>query len=299
MISGVKWMFRCRSPGASSIAPPYYDGSMSGSVLSELTEPLRAAVSAAGGDGEPVRLDRPADAAHGDYASAVALALAKPLRAAPRQIAERIVEQLQSPWVEGVEIAGPGFINLRLQPGWYGHVVERVLDEGVRFGAGAAAHPQRLQVEFVSGNPTGPVTVGSARNAAYGDSLARLFAFAGHEVEREYYFNDAGRQIDLFGASLRARARGEEPPEHGYMGEYVPELAARLDVDPDAPVQEWSRAGTDAMMAEIRRTLERFRVHFDSWFLERSLYEDGSVDRVIERLRQSGHVYEQDGALWL
>ena len=152
---------------------------MSGSVLSELAEPLRAAVSAAGGDGEPVRLDRPADAAHGDYASAVALALAKPMKAAPRQIAERIVEQLQSPWIEGAEIAGPGFINLRLQPGWYGHVVERVLDEGARFGAGAAARPQRLQVEFVSGNPTGPVTVGSARNAAYGDSLARLFSFAG------------------------------------------------------------------------------------------------------------------------
>src|SRR6478672_4633486 len=133
MISGVKWMFRCRSAGASSIAPPYYDGLMSGSVLQELAQPLQAAVAAAGGEAEPVRLDRPADASHGDYASAVALALAKPMKAAPRQIAERIVEQLHSPWIEGAEVAGPGFINLRLQPGWYGHVVERVLDEGVRF----------------------------------------------------------------------------------------------------------------------------------------------------------------------
>jgi arginyl-tRNA synthetase len=272
---------------------------MSGSVLSELAEPLRAAVSAAGGDGEPVRLDRPADAAHGDYASAVALALAKPMKTAPRQIAERIVEQLQSPWIEGAEIAGPGFINLRLQPGWYGHVVERVLDDGARFGAGAAASPQRLQVEFVSGNPTGPVTVGSARNAAYGDSLARLFSFAGHQVEREYYFNDAGRQVDLFGESLRARGRGEEVPEDGYRGEYVAGIAAQLGLDPDAPLEQWTRAGSELMMAQIRATLERFRVHFDSWFLERSLYEDGSVERAIERVRAAGHTYERDGALWL
>ena len=142
------------------------------------------------------------------------------------------MERLESPWIEGAEIAGPGFINLRLQPGWYGHVVERVLDEGARFGAGAAAHPQRMQVEFVSGNPTGPVTVGSARNAAYGDSLARLFSFAGHEVEREYYFNDAGRQVELFGASLRARGRGEEVPEDGYQGEYVAEIAAAARARP-------------------------------------------------------------------
>src|SRR5690242_16021608 len=171
MISGVKWMLRCRSGVASSIAPPYYDGSMSGSVLQELAGPLEAAVSAAGGDREPVRLDRPSDVAHGDYASAVALALAKPLKAPPRQIAERIVAGIDSPWIGSAEVAGPGFINLRLQPAWYGHVVNRVLDEGDRFGSGAANRRQRMQVEFVSGNPTGPVTVGSARNAAYGDAL--------------------------------------------------------------------------------------------------------------------------------
>src|SRR5262249_34747988 len=155
-------------------------------------------------DGEPVRLDRPGDASFGDYGSAVALALAKPLKAPPRQIAERIGEPRDSPWIARAANARPGLIT---QPGQTGRdlpVVGRVLDEGDRFGAGAAARPQRLQVEFVSGNPTGPVTVGSARNAAYGDSLARLFSFAGHDVEREYYFNDAGRQIELFGESLRA-----------------------------------------------------------------------------------------------
>src|SRR5262245_17190103 len=234
MISGVKWMFRWRSGCASSISPPYYDGSVSGSVLEELAGPIAAAVAAAGGDGEPVRLDRPADPAHGDYASAVALALARPLKAAPRQIAERIVEGIDSPWIEDAEIAGPGFINLRLRPSWYGHVVARVLAEGDGYGTGAATARRRVQVEFVSGNPTGPVTVGTARNAAYGDALARLFAFAGHEVEREYYFNDAGRQVELFGASLQARARGQEPPEDGYQGEYVGELAASLELDADA-----------------------------------------------------------------
>jgi arginyl-tRNA synthetase len=277
----------------------HYDGWMSGSVLEELAAPLRAAVAAAGGEDRPLQLDRPADPSLGDYASAVALTLAKPLASAPRSIAERIVEGLESPWIDAAEIAGPGFINLRLRPSWYGHVVGRVLAEGAGYGAGAAAHPQRLQVEFVSGNPTGPMTVATARNAAYGDSLARLFKFAGHSVEREYYFNDTGRQIELFGASLRARARGEEPPEDGYQGDYVTEIARSLGLPPDAPVEQWARAGTDAMMERIRNTLTRFRVVFDSWFLERSLHEDGTVQQAIERVRAAGHVYERDGAVWL
>src|SRR3954454_9695285 len=235
---------------------------MSGSVIAELAEPLSEAVAALGGDGAPVRLERAADPTHGDYASAVAMSLAKPLRSAPREIAGRIVEQLDSPWVEGAEIAGPGFINLRLAPSWYGHVVSRILADGTRYGAGAIAEPKRIQVEFVSGNPTGPVTVGAARNAAYGDSLSRLFAFAGNEVSREYYFNDAGRQVDLFGASLQARARGEHVPEDGYQGEYVAEIAAELGLHAEAPVEDWTRAGTEAMMTRIRTTLDRFRIEF-------------------------------------
>jgi len=269
------------------------------SPLTELAAPLARAVHAVGGDGVAVRLERPADAAHGDYASAVALSLARPLRAAPRDIAGRILEQVDSPWIAAAEVAGPGFINLRVAPAFHRHVVDRVLAEGDRYGAGAAAAPQRVQVEYVSGNPTGPVTASTARNAAYGDSLARLFAFAGHAVEREYYFNDAGRQMDLFGASLRARARGEELPEGGYQGAYIGELAASLGLPADAPAEEWRRRGVEAMVEDIQRTLGRFRCRFDGWFLERSLYEDGSVERAVERVKAAGHAYEQDGALWL
>ena len=199
------------------------------------------------------------------------------------------MERLDSPWIGSAEIAGPGFINLRVQPAWYGHVVGRVLDEGDRFGAGAAASPQRMQVEFVSGNPTGPVTVGSARNAAYGDSLARLFAFAGHDVEREYYFNDAGRQIELFGASLRARALGEEPPEDGYQGEYVAELAGRAGPRPGRDARGVDAGRHRADDGRIRATLERFRVALRLLVPRaRRCTSDGSVDRAIERVRASG-----------
>ena len=272
---------------------------MNRSPVTELAEPLEHAVAELGGDGVPVRLERPADAAHGDYASAVALALARPLRSAPREIAARIGDRLSSPWIEAVEIAGPGFINLRVAPAFHRHVVERVLAEGAGYGAGAVARPLRLQVEYVSGNPTGPVTAATARNAAYGDSLARLFAFAGHRVEREYYFNDAGRQMELFGLSLRAAARGEDVPEDGYQGAYIKEIADSLDLDRDAPADAWREAGVASMMADIQRTLSRFRASFDVWFREGSLYEDGSVERAIERVRKGGHVFELDGATWL
>jgi arginyl-tRNA synthetase len=269
------------------------------SPLTQLAAPLAQAVDAVSGDGVAVRLERPSDPAHGDYASAVALSLARPLKAAPRDIAGRILERVESPWIAAAEVAGPGFINLRVTPAFHRHVVERVLAEGDRYGAGTAARRQRIQVEYVSGNPTGPVTASTARNAAYGDSLARLLQFAGHDVEREYYFNDAGRQMDLFGASLRARARGEPVPEGGYQGAYVGDLAAELGVSPDADADEWRRVGAAAMVEDIKRTLTRFRARFDSWFLERSLYEDGSVERAVARVKAAGHAYEQDAALWL
>jgi arginyl-tRNA synthetase len=272
---------------------------MSASPVEELAAAVQRAVAVVGGDGARVRLDRPSDPGHGDYATAVALQLAKPLRAAPRDIADRIAAAVDSDQIAAIDVAGPGFLNLRVSPVWQRHAVERVLAEGARYGSGAAADPQRIQVEYVSGNPTGPVTVATARNAAYGDSLARLFEFAGHEVAREYYFNDAGRQVDLFGESLRARARGEEPPEDGYRGAYVGEVAAQLPLDPDAPVEEWARAGTDAMIARIRATLARFRCSFDTWFLERSLYESGAVARAFECVRAGGWVGEHDGAVWL
>ena len=272
---------------------------MSRSAVQELAGPVEAAIAEVGGDGVEARLERPADPAHGDYATAAALQLAKPLRSAPRQIAEKIAERIDSPFIASAEVAGPGFVNLRATPAWYRHVVQTALDRGRRFGAGAAAHPQKIQVEYVSGNPTGPVTASTARNAAYGDSLARLFEFAGHEVQREYYFNDAGRQMDLFGASLRARARGEDVPEDGYRGAYIEDIARDIGLDPDAPADEWRARGVEMMVDDIKRTLARFRAGFDRWFLERSLYEDGSVERAIEAVRSSGHTYEKDGALWL
>jgi arginyl-tRNA synthetase len=272
---------------------------MSASPVDELAAAVQRAVAAVGGDGAPVRLDRPSDPEHGDYATAVALQLAKPLRAAPRDIAGRIAAEVASDHIAAIDVAGPGFLNLRVSAAWHRHAVERVLAHGRRYGSGAAEAPQRVQVEYVSGNPTGPVTVATARNAAYGDSLARLFEFAGHDVGREYYFNDAGRQIELFGESLRARAHGAEPPQDGYQGEYVTELVGELGLDPDAPVADWSRAGTDAMIARIRATLARFRCSFDTWFLERSLYESGAVRDAIERVRAGGWVDEHDGAVWL
>ena len=272
---------------------------MSASAVDDLARPVEAAIAEVGGDGVPARLERPADPTHGDYATAAALQLARPLRTAPRDIAARIVERIDSPYIASAEVAGPGFVNLRATPAWYRHVVRRVLELGPRYGAGAAAPPHRVPVEYVSGNPTGPVTASTARNAAYGDSLARLFAFAGHQVEREYYFNDAGRQMDLFGASLRARARGEDLPEGGYQGAYIADIAAGLGLGPDAPADEWRRQGAAAMIEDIKRTLGRFRASFDNWFLERSLYEDGSVDRAIDAVRAGGHTYEREGALWL
>ncbi len=272
---------------------------MPSTPLTELSDAVSQAVAAVGGEAGEVKLERPADPTHGDYATAVAMGLARTLRASPRDIAAKIAEQLSSPLISSVEVAGPGFINIRVSPEWYRRVVDGVLAQGARFGAGATPQPRRIQVEYVSGNPTGPVTAATARNAAYGDSLARLFAFAGHTVEREYYFNDAGRQMDLFGASLKARAQGEEPPEGGYQGEYVKEIADRLDLAPDAPADAWREHGVEVMIAEIKQTLERFRATFDTWFLERSLYEDGSVDRAIARLKEGGYTYEHEGALWL
>jgi arginyl-tRNA synthetase len=264
---------------------------MSASAVDELATAVARAVAAVGGDGVPVRLDRPADPGHGDYATAVALQLAKPLRSAPRDIAARIAAAIESDHLAAVDVAGPGFLNLRVSAAWYRDAVQRILSDGPRYGSGTAATPQRIQVEYVSGNPTGPVTVATARNAAYGDSLARLFEFAGHDVGREYYFNDAGRQIDLFGESLRARAQGAEPPADGYQGEYVAAIAAEAGLDPQADAAAWARAGTDVMMAHIRATLARFRCSFDNWFLERSLYESGAVQRAMDRVRAGGHVY--------
>jgi arginyl-tRNA synthetase len=231
--------------------------------------------------GVPVALERPADAGHGDYATNVALRLAAPKQRSPREVAEEIADQVvRGGLAERAEAAGPGFVNLWLPDAWIGAAVDEVAVAGTSFGSGSASAPERIQVEMVSANPTGPVTVASARNAAYGDSVARLLAFAGHEIEREYYFNDAGAQMDRFRESVEAARRGEEPPADGYRGDYVDELAA-LQGDP-VPV----------MLERIERTLERFRIHFDTW--ERQSAVELEVPEAIALL----DTFEEDGALW-
>ncbi|HSI97726.1 MAG TPA: arginine--tRNA ligase, partial [Gaiellaceae bacterium] len=231
--------------------------------------------------GSPLELTRPADAAHGDYATNVALRLAPSAGRPPRELAAEISsEVLRLGLAESAEPAGPGFVNLRLPDVWFVEAVREIVSAGDSFGGESAASAERVQVEMVSANPTGPLTVAHGRNGAYGDAVARLLAFAGHDVEREYYYNDAGAQMERFYASVEAVRRGEDPPEDGYAGEYVRELA----VLPGDPVP--------AMLERIEATLERFRIHFDTW--ERQSEVEADVPEAVALL----DTYEAEGAVW-
>ena len=231
--------------------------------------------------GRGVVLERPADPTHGDYATNAALRLAGTLRQPPRELAATLAEEAAAlPDVERAEVAGPGFVNLFLGDAWFVDALAAILEAGDGFGGGWAQPQQRMQVEMVSANPTGPVVVSAARNAAYGDSIARLLAFGGHGVEREYYYNDAGLQMDRFRASVDAARRGEEPPEDGYRGAYVAELAT-VEGDPVARMRE-----------QIEATLERFRVHFDTWANQSEM--ETRVAALLPRL----DTYEADGTVW-
>jgi arginyl-tRNA synthetase len=235
----------------------------------------------AGLAGAPVELERPSDPAHGDYATPVALTLAPTRKRAPRELAEEIAgAAVASGHVEAAEAAGPGFVNLHVSDTWVAGAVASILEAGDAFGSGSAEARERIQVELVSANPTGPLTVAHARNGAYGDSVARLLAFAGHEVEREYYYNDAGAQMERFYASVDAIRRGEEPPEDGYRGEYMVELAA-LSGDP-----------VPQMLEQIEATLERFRVGIDTWTRETEV--EAEIPEAIALL----DTYEADDAVW-
>ena len=228
--------------------------------------------------GAPVELERPGNPEFGDYATNVAMRLAGERRAAPRELAEEITARaVELERVERAEVAGPGFVNLFLKPSWFGEALAEI---DADYGGAAAETPERVQVELVSANPTGPLTVGSARNAAYGDSVARLLAFAGDEVEREYYFNDVGRQIDLFRESVEARRRGEEPPDEGYTADYVREIAA----EPGDPVEH--------MVKVIEDELLEFRVPVDTWVRERD------IDLEIPDVLPLVDTYEAEGTLW-
>jgi arginyl-tRNA synthetase len=274
---------------------------------------LRGAVEGAARDlrdgerTEPVpSLERPPKAELGDYSSNAAMLLAGPLAENPRAVAERLRERLEAdadlaPTLERVEVAGPGFVNLYLADEWYARALAALLEAGEELGPAPTEAPEKVLVEFVSANPTGPLHVGGGRHAAYGDALVRLLEAVGHEVEREYYVNDAGSQVTTFAASIAARMRGEEPPEGGYTGDYVKDIAARLaaeGVDP-GDGEELGTRGVAIVLDMVRATLERFGVRFDTFFSERDLYRRGEVDEVLAELDKRGHTYHSEDALWL
>ena len=276
----------------------------------ELEQALAAAVAAVvpAHAKTTVVVERPKQAAHGDYASNVALALAKQAKRNPRELASELVAALPaSPRVASVEIAGAGFINATLTPAARQSIVKRVLTEGAAFGKARAQASERVMVEFVSANPTGPLHVGHGRQAALGDAIANLLAWQGHAVSREYYYNDAGQQIENLAVSVRARAKeilGESVafPEDGYHGEYIREIAQRylLDIGNDLSDIEVIRKFAVAMLRkEQDLDLSAFGVKFDCYYLESSLYTDGRVDATVQRLLASGKTYEHEGALWL
>jgi len=255
-------------------------------------------------------VERPRDAAHGDYATTAALALAKAAKRNPRELAKALAESLQSTLPELVassEVAGPGFINLRLTPAARQQVVHAVLRGGADYGRADARAGERVVVEFVSANPTGPLHVGHGRQAALGDAIANVLEWQGASVSREYYYNDAGQQIENLAVSVRARAReilGEsgDLPEDGYRGEYIRELAQRYvdEVGNDlSDVERIRRFAVDELRKEQDRDLSAFGVRFDRYYLESSLYADGRVDKTVAHLREAGVTYEHEGALWL
>ncbi len=277
------------------------------SPLDDLNASLSAAVAALAG-GQPVsaqlQLERPKQPEHGDFATNAALAVAKELGVQPRQFAEQLSEELGrqlGPTLVSAEVAGPGFVNLVLSDEWYGDAVDAVIAAGDQWGGAVADPPLQINVEFVSANPTGPVHVGGTRNAVYGDALARLFSFVGHKVHREYYVNDAGSQIRALGVSVQARARGEEPPEDGYQGEYIIALAADIPGAGDLPVDEVARLAVELMVAEAERSLARLRVVFDDWFHETTLHagSPSPVAKALAILDSDGRTYTSDEALWL
>jgi arginyl-tRNA synthetase len=279
-----------------------------------LGEGLRSAAPALGLDGDlpTPALEAPRQKEHGDFATNIALAVAKRAGKTPREVAEALVDALPSaPFVERVEVAGPGFINIWTTDEWLHEVVRTIVADGNAYGR-AAPTGSRVQVEFVSANPTGPLHVGQARNAVLGDAVARLLDAAGYAVEREYYFNDSGGQMDRFGASvealyLQALGREAEVPEDGYQGEYVTEYALDIlreqgDALADLPAEErfvrLRAEGARRAMDGIRSTMARFGVLFDSFVSETSLEEAGEIAEAIDRLRASGTIYEAEGAVW-
>ncbi len=261
-------------------------------------------------DGVPatVTIERPRNRDHGDYATNVALQLAKKAGTNPRALAELLASRLGAiPGVAKVDVAGPGFLNITLAAGAQGELARTIVEAGVDYGTNDTMAGERVNLEFVSANPTGPIHLGGARWAAVGDALGRLFTACGADVTREYYFNDHGTQVDRFAHSLHNAALGKPAPEDGYGGEYISEIAERvmaanpgvLELPEDEAREVFRREGVELMFTEIKQKLHEFGVDFDVYFHEDSLHTSGAVQRAVERLRELGHIYEKDGAIWL
>jgi arginyl-tRNA synthetase len=281
----------------------------------DLAEAIRVVVAALVEEGvitgqapAEITLERPRVKEHGDYSTPVALTLAKQAGRPPREIADLICARLTlTPGVENAQVAGPGFINLRVEAGALGELARLIVDKGAEYGRGDALAGTRINVEFISANPTGPLHLGHTRWAAVGDAIARVLAAAGAEVAREFYINDRGVQMDRFGASVMAAAHGKPAPEDGYHGGYITDLAAQIVAEVpgirDLPEGEQLIAFREEAYArqltQQQRVLALFGTVFDVWYSERSLHESGAVERGMARLREQGHVFELDGAIWL
>ncbi len=261
-------------------------------------------------DGLPaaVTVERPRQREHGDYATNVALQLAKKAGTNPREFAELVATKLrEAEGIAGVQLAGPGFLNITVEAAAQGALAAEIVAAGAAYGSSTTFAGEKINLEFVSANPTGPIHLGGTRWAAVGDALGRIFTFSGAEVTREYYFNDHGAQIDRFARSLLASARGLDVPKDGYGGQYIHDIAATIKAQRpdaidlvDADAQEVFRAlGVEMMFSEIKQSLHDFGVDFDVYFHENNLHESGAVDRAVKRLTEMGNTYEADGALWL
>jgi arginyl-tRNA synthetase len=265
-------------------------------------------ITVEGGLPRELKVERPKNPEHGDYATNVAMQLGKRAGLNPRQFAELLAAKLRDDEaITAVEIAGPGFINLRVAADAQGKVAQSILDAGPKYGTSDSLQGRTVNVEFISANPTGPLHLGHTRWAAVGDALARVLSAAGASVTREFYINDRGNQMDKFGASLKAAAHGEPIPEDGYHGEYILDLAKQIvaevpgitELPDDEQVIAFREAGYERQLKEQQSQLEHFRTKFDVWFSERSLHEQDGVGHAIQKLREQGHLYEADDALWM
>jgi arginyl-tRNA synthetase len=279
------------------------------SLTDQLSADVQAAVTrafaAAGFTGQvpaTITLERPKNRDHGDYATSIALQLAKEAGKSPREVAEVLLPEIAKiVGVSAVDIAGPGFINITLNRATQAELVRTILTNKKEYGRGKALHGVAINLEFISANPTGPLHLGHTRWAAVGDALGRVLSAAGAAVTREFYINDRGRQMDLFGQSVQAAATGQPIPEDGYQGNYITDLAKEvLAANPKiATAEEFREAAYKVQLAQQQRVLETFHTSFDVWFSERSLHESGAVEHGLEKLRSQGHVFEEAGAVWL